>query len=121
MFSGTTRVSTAAMQRRDSFSYTRRLSTPSPGMMKGALSSDIDTCRERAGIAGAVLWPCGRSPSEETHRAAPGGDELCRQVQHEDEVAVQGELSGGRNRRKKCMTGPTVKMRVKIFDGSAPQ
>ena len=123
MFSRTTRVSTAATRRRDSFSDARRLSTPSrrTGDEERCAILNIDACRERAGVAGAVLWPCGRSPSEETHGDASSRDELCRQVQHEDEAAVEGELSGGRNTRKKCTTGPTVKMRVKIFDGSTPQ
>jgi len=93
-------------------------------MGNGALSSDMDACRERAGgtsVVGAVLWLCRRSLSEETHGDASGGDELCRQVRREDEVAVKGELSGGRNTRKNCTTGPAVKMRAKAFGGGAPQ
>jgi hypothetical protein len=55
--SGTTSVSTAAARRKDSFSDARRLSTPCPEMGNGALSSDMDACRERGstGVAGAVL------------------------------------------------------------------
>jgi hypothetical protein len=48
-FSGTTSVSAAAMRRRESFSDARRESTPCPETGNGALSSDTDVCRERAG------------------------------------------------------------------------
>ena len=59
--------------------------------------------------------------SEDVHSDTSGVDELCRQVRREDEVAIGGGLSGGRNTRKKCTTGPAVRMRVKEFDGGTPQ
>ena len=53
-FSGTTTVSVAAMVRRESFSDARRESTPCPETGNGALSSDMDACRERAGCTSVV-------------------------------------------------------------------
>jgi hypothetical protein len=52
-FSGTS-VSVAAMGRRESFSDARRESTPCPETGNGALSSDMDACRERAGCTSVV-------------------------------------------------------------------
>jgi len=123
-FSGTTSVSAPAMRRKKSFSEARRESTPCPEMGNGALPSDVDACRERVGrtgVVGAVLWLCGWSVSEDVHGNASDVDELCKQVRREDDVAVGGELSGGRNMRKKCTTGPAAKTRTKAFDGGTPQ
>ena len=124
-FSGTTEVSAVAARRRESFSDARRESTPCPETGNGALSSDMDACRERAGgtgVVGTVQGVCDWSSSEEAHGDASGGNgESCRQVRREDEVAVEEELSEGRDTRKICTTGPAVRMRAKVFDWGAPQ
>jgi hypothetical protein len=59
--------------------------------------------------------------SENVHGDTSGVDESCRQVQREDEVAIRGGLSGGKNIWTKCTTCPVVRMRVKKFDGGTPQ
>jgi len=59
--SGTTSVSRAAVRRTKSFSEARRESTPCPETGNGALSSDMDACRERGGgigVEAAVLGLC---------------------------------------------------------------
>ena len=123
-FSGTTEVSVVAARRRESFSDARRESTPCPEMGNGALSSDMDACRERGGtsVVGTVAGECDWRSSEEAHGSASGGNgESCRQVRREDEVVVEEELSEGRDTRKNCTTGPAVRMRAKVFDWGAPQ
>lgn len=76
-FSGTTSVSAAAARRRKSFSDARRESKPCPETGNGALSSDMDACRERGGgtsVVETVLGVWEWASSKEPQGGASGGD-----------------------------------------------